>query len=126
MTSTGTRVIGLKSIAPIDLGQNSWSRVIVNATTVNDNHSALGYSVFAPGLVTADLSHSTEELAFVVSGNGRIRLEDDEVAVATHDAIFIPAGAWHTIVVDGDEDLIMVFTFPWIDYPPTERRESRR
>jgi len=126
MTLTGARVIGLEEIASIDLGNHSWSRVIVNATTVHDNHSALGYSVFAPGLVTADLSHSTEELAFVVSGSGRIRLEDDEVAVTTHDAIFIPAEVWHTIVVDGDEDLIMVFTFPWVDYPPTERREARR
>jgi quercetin dioxygenase-like cupin family protein len=125
MTSTGTRVIGLKEIAPIDLGNNSWSRVIVNAATVHENCSALGYSVFAPGLVTADLSHSTEELAFVVSGSGRIRLEDDEVAVTTHDAIFIPAGVWHTITVDGEEDLIMVFTFPWTDYPPTQRQESR-
>ncbi|HVB51398.1 MAG TPA: cupin domain-containing protein [Acidimicrobiales bacterium] len=119
-------MIGLDEIAPIDLGNHSWSRVIVNATTVHDNCSALGYSVFAPGLVTSDLSHSTEELAFVVSGSGRIRLEDDEIAVTTHDAIFIPAGAWHTIVVDGDEELVMVFTFPWSDYPPTERQESRR
>ena len=126
MTSTGTRVIGLEAITPIDLGKGSWSRVIVNEATVHDNHSALGYSVFAPGLVTADLAHSTEELAFVVSGSGRIRLENDEVAVATHDAIFIPAGVWHTIVVDGDEDLVMVFTFPWVDYPPTERREPRQ
>lgn len=126
MTSTGTRVIALEEVASIDLGNHSWSRVVVNLATVHGNHSALGYSVFAPGLVTADLSHSTEEVAFVVSGGGLIRLEDDEVAVTTHDSIFIPAGVWHTIVVDGDEDLIMVFTFPWADYPPTERRESRR
>ncbi len=126
MTSTGARVIGLEEITPIDLGNGSWSRVIVNGQSVHDNHSALGYSVFAPGLVTADLSHATEELAFVVSGRGRIRLEDDEVTVSALDAIFIPAGVWHTIVVDGDENLVMVFTFPWADYPPTERRESRR
>jgi len=40
-------------------------------------------------------------------------------------ALYTPASLWHTVVNDGDEDLVMVFSFPWPDYPPTERGESR-
>jgi quercetin dioxygenase-like cupin family protein len=38
------------------------------------------------------------------------------------DALHIPAGVWHAVVNDGDEDVVMVFGFPHPDYPPTERR----
>jgi len=125
MTGARTRAIGLEDVAPIELRHDSWSRVLVSDKTVDDNHASLGYSVFGPGLVTADLSHSVDELCFVVSGNGVIRLEDEEVAVRAHSGLYIPAKVWHTVVNEGDEDLVMVFTFPWPDYPPTERRDAR-
>lgn len=104
----------------------SWSRLLVTDHTVQGNQSTIGYSVFKAGLVAADLSHSVEELAFVVSGRGVIRLEDDQLAVRAGQALYIPARMWHTVVNDGDEDLIMVFSFPLPDYPPTERREPRQ
>ena len=45
--------------------------------TVGGNASALGYSVFKPGTSTADLSQEAlgQELAYIVSGSGVIRLE---------------------------------------------------
>ena len=38
------------------------------------------------------------------------------------DGLFIPAGVWHAVVNTGDEDVAMVFGFPFPSYPPTERR----
>jgi oxalate decarboxylase/phosphoglucose isomerase-like protein (cupin superfamily) len=38
---------------------------------------------------------------------------------------YVPAKVWHTVVNPGAEDLVMVFSFPSPDYPPTERREPR-
>jgi len=104
---------------------DSWSRLLLTERTVAGNTSTLGYSVFRPGLVTADLSHSVEELAFVVAGSGVVRLEDGQLDVRAHQALFIPAGMWHTVVNDADEDLVMVFAFPTPDYPATQRREPR-
>jgi oxalate decarboxylase/phosphoglucose isomerase-like protein (cupin superfamily) len=37
-------------------------------------------------------------------------------------ALFIPARIWHAVANTGDEDVIMVFTFRYPDYPPTARR----
>jgi putative monooxygenase len=125
VTRAKPRVIGLTEVSPIELPKGSWSRVLVNDKTIEGNQSSLGYSVFTPGMRTADLSHSVEELAYVVSGRGSIRLEDEELDVGAGQALYVPAGFWHTVVNDGDEDLVMVFSFPWPDYPPTERRESR-
>jgi L-fuculose-phosphate aldolase len=91
--------------------------------TVGGNVSALGYSVFKPGTSTADLSHAVEELAYIVSGRGVIRLETGDVPVAAGQALYVPAKVWHTVMNPGAEDLVMVFSFPSPDYPPTERRE---
>ena len=125
MTDRRTRAIPLEVVSRIDLPQDSWSAVLVSDKTVDENHASLGYSVFTPGFVSDDLSHSVDELCFVVSGRGMIRLEDGQVEVKPHDGLFMPANVWHTIVNTADEDLTMVFTFPWPDYPPTERREAR-
>lgn len=125
MSSQRTRAIPLDEVSRIELGADSWSAVLVNRASVEDNQASLGYSVFAPGFVSDDLSHSVDELCFVVSGRGTIRLEGGEVAVHPNDGLFIPAKVWHTVVNSADEDLVMVFTFPWPDYPPTERREGR-
>ena len=100
--------------------------MVLSDATVAGNSSTLGYSVFRPGLVTADLSHAVEELAFVIQGSGSLRLDSGRVAVASGQAVIIPARVWHTVVNEGDEDLVMVFSFPSPNYPPTERREARR
>jgi quercetin dioxygenase-like cupin family protein len=122
---TRAAVVSLEDVDPVDLPMGSWSRLLVTERTVAGNASTLGYSVFKPGLVSADLSHSVEELAFIVGGSGVVRLEDGELQVGAGQALYIPAGAWHTVVNEQDEDLVMVFAFPTPDYPPTERREPR-
>lgn len=119
-------IVSLDDVEPVQLPQGSWSRVLISEHTVTGNGSAMGYSVFTPGMMTADLSHAVEELAFVVSGSGSIRLEDRDLQVRAGQAMFIPAGLWHTVVNDSAEDLVMVFSFPAPDYPVTQRREPRR
>jgi mannose-6-phosphate isomerase-like protein (cupin superfamily) len=116
-------VISLTDVESVLLAGGSWSKVLVSEHTVAGNSSALGYSVFKPGTSTADLSHEVEELAYIVSGSGLIRLETGEVPVAAGQALYVPARVWHTVVNPGDEDLVMVFSFPSPGYPPTERRE---
>jgi mannose-6-phosphate isomerase-like protein (cupin superfamily) len=118
-------VIPLTDVEPVQLAGGSWSRVLVSGKTVGGNASAIGYSVFKPGTSTADLSHETEELAYIVSGRGVIRLSNKDVPVAVGQALYVPAKVWHTVVNEGDADLVMVFSFPSPDYPATERREPR-
>jgi mannose-6-phosphate isomerase-like protein (cupin superfamily) len=123
---TNVTVVTLADVPPVELAGGSWSRVLVADSTVGGNASALGYSVFKPGTSTADLSHSVEELAYIVSGSGVIQLETGDVPVAAGQALYVPAKVWHTVVNPGAEDLVMVFSFPSPDYPPTERREPAR
>ncbi|NOX23147.1 MAG: cupin domain-containing protein [Actinobacteria bacterium] len=122
---SSVRVIALEDVDPVELPRGSWSRILIGSATVDGNTSSLGYSVFTPGTETDDLSHAVEELAFVVSGNGVLRMEDEVVVLGAGSAAFIPAGLWHTVANTGDEDLVMVFTFPDHGYPATERGPAR-
>ena len=117
----GVRVVALEDIAPIELPGGSWSRVILTGDRVG-SATALGVSSFAPGTATAMLSHATEELAYVLSGSGELRLEGEVVSYRPASALFIPAGVWHAVANTGDVPVSMVFAFPHPDYPPTERR----
>jgi len=122
---SGVKVVSLDDVDPIPLPKGSWSRILVGPSTVSGNVSSLGYSVFTPGMETDDLSHAVEELAFVVAGAGELRLEDEVVALRSDSAVFIPARLWHTVANSGEEDLVMVFTFPDEGYPETERKPTR-
>jgi quercetin dioxygenase-like cupin family protein len=115
-------VVPLESAAPIELPQGSWSRMLVTEDRVGGNAASLGYSIFTPGTALAPVRHEVEEFAYVVSGAGELRLDDEAVPFRTGDALHIPAGVWHAVANTGDEDVVMVFGFPHPVYPPTERR----
>jgi quercetin dioxygenase-like cupin family protein len=114
-------VVALDDADPIELPRGSWSRMLVTSGRVEGNSSSLGYSVFTPGTVLTPVKHETEEVAYVVSGSGELRLDDSAVPFAEGDAVHIPAGVWHAVANTGDEDVVMVFGFPHPEYPPTER-----
>ncbi len=118
------RTVALEDVEPIQLPGGSWSRMVLNDKTVSGNASSLGYSVFTPGCVTAMVAHETEEVAYVLSGSGELRLDGGRVPFAAGQGLFVPAGIWHAVANTGSEDVIMVFGFPHPDYPPTERRQS--
>jgi len=122
LSPAGISVVALESVEPIELPGGSWSRMLVTGERVGENSSSIGFSVFKPGSATTSVSHETEEVAYVVSGSGRLDTDDGEVRFATGDAIHIPARTWHAVVNDSDADVVMVFGFPHPDYPPTERR----
>jgi quercetin dioxygenase-like cupin family protein len=114
--------VALDDVDRIDLPGGSWSRMLVTDASVEGNASSLGYSVFAPGSVVGPVRHETEEVAYVVSGSGELRLDDGPFAFEGGQALHIPAGIWHAVANTGAEDVVMVFGFPAPAYPPTERR----
>lgn len=118
---SGVRVVPLEDVPPIALPGGSWSRILLSGKQVSSS-SALGFSSFAARTSTAMLSHETEELAYVLTGVGELRLDDESVPYQAGSALFIPARVWHAVANTGDEPVTMVFAFPHPDYPPTRRR----
>jgi quercetin dioxygenase-like cupin family protein len=115
--------VRLEDVDPIELPGGSWSRMVLTDKTLSGNGASLGYSVFTPGCVTAMVAHETEEVAYVLSGSGELRLDGENVPFAAGQGLHVPAGVWHSVANTGDQDVVMVFGFPYPDYPPTERRD---
>ena len=115
-------VISVGQVDPIELPHGSWSRMLVTDKQIEGNRASLGYSVFTPGTELTPVKHETEEVAYVVSGRGELRLDDRAVPFAPGDALYIPPDTWHAVANTGADEVIMVFGFPHPDYPPTERR----
>jgi quercetin dioxygenase-like cupin family protein len=114
--------VRLEDVEPIELPGGSWSRMVLTDKTLSGNGASLGYSVFTPGCVTSMVAHETEEVAYVLSGSGELRLDGESVPFAAGQGLHVPAGVWHAVANTGDDDVVMVFGFPHPDYPPTERR----
>jgi mannose-6-phosphate isomerase-like protein (cupin superfamily) len=60
---------------------------------------------------THDRIHEDDELYYVISGSGKVRIEDDVYPVIDGDTIFVDAGDWHTFV-DIDEQIVVLKVFP--------------
>jgi quercetin dioxygenase-like cupin family protein len=116
------KVVPLEQVEPISLPGGSWSRMVLTEATVPEIRSSLGYSIFKPGTETASVSHEVEEVAYVLEGRGELRLEAEAVTFGPGQALFIPPHTWHAVANTGSQDVVMVFMFPYPDYPPTERR----
>jgi len=115
-------VRSLDDAEPIELPRGSWSRMLVTDGAVAGNRASLGCSLFTPCTELEPVRHETEEVAYVVSGSGELRLDGGAVPFRAGDALHIPARVWHAVANTGAEDVVMVFGFPHPAYPPTERR----
>lgn len=115
-------VVPMEDVPAIPLPNGSWSRMVLTGETVPGIASSLGYSVFTPGTATAMVSHEVEEVAWVLAGRGELRTDGGPVPFAAGQALHIPPRLWHAVANTGDEDVVMVFGFPWPGYPPTEKR----
>ena len=69
-------VIPLGDVDPIELPGGSWSRMLVTGARVPGTVSSIGASVFTPGTALPAVCHETEEVAYVVSGTGELRLDE--------------------------------------------------
>jgi quercetin dioxygenase-like cupin family protein len=115
-------VVPLDDVDETPLPNGSWSKMVLTGETASGIVSSLGYSVFRPGTELEMVSHDVEEITFVVSGHGELRTEQGAIPFGPGQAIHIPPRLWHAVVNTGDEDVVMVFGFPYPAYPPTERK----
>ena len=113
------KVLSWSEVPPIDVGNGSWSRLVITDESVGAHKAMLGISTFTPGTDTPQKVHTEEEFCYILSGRGRITIGDEYVEYGPGSFLFIPAGVPHGVANPGPEDVVMVFGFSWPTYPPT-------
>lgn len=105
----------------VDLPGGSWSLQMVTKDTVGSEKSMIGISTFKPGTRGDQMVHEEEEMCYVLSGKGKIEVDDQAVECKAGDAIYIAPGVPHGVYNPEKEDLVMVFAFSSSEYPPTSK-----
>jgi mannose-6-phosphate isomerase-like protein (cupin superfamily) len=62
--------------------------------------------VLPPGEVSTPHSHGENEVFFIVSGRGEMRVGDEHRRVGFGDTVFIDSGHEHELTNDGDESIV--------------------
>jgi quercetin dioxygenase-like cupin family protein len=74
----------------------------------------LAIARLAPGKLIETHVDPMEEIYFVASGTGEMRVDNDAKQVVPGDATWIPTGSSHSLLNNGDEELvILVVASPW-------------
>ena len=69
-------------------------------------NQSLAEATLAPGQQTERHYHAeSEELYYLLGGEGEMEVDGERSAVAPGDAILIPPGAWHQITATGSSEL---------------------
>ena len=81
-------------------------RELFGLPTGGVEHQSLAEATLAPGQATQRHYHrASEEIYFVLDGDGEMKLDGERRAVSAGDAVAIPAGAWHELRAEGDRPL---------------------
>jgi len=90
----------------------------------------MGMVILPPGRSSSAHSHEMQQEAwYVVSGQGRVRIGDEEAEVRSETVVVAPPGIAHQLTNDGPDDLKAIWLFtpagPELNYlPPAEGEEK--
>lgn len=102
------RVIRTNDLEPIVPPDGSEVRELARPPGTARNQS-LAEAIVPPGGETTEHFHRTsEEIYYFVSGEGRMRLGEEEDAVEQGDAVVIPPGTRHKLWNPGTEPLVLL------------------
>jgi mannose-6-phosphate isomerase-like protein (cupin superfamily) len=103
------QIINRNRSAPFTTKDGSTIRSLLDRTNSSAAHQSLAEATVPPGGATAPHRHpKSEEIYYILSGHGHIRLGDEGRDVAPLDAILIPPGTLHSIANTGSEPLVFL------------------
>ena len=74
----------------------------------NGAQSLAEATVASGGRTRAHRHRRSEELYYFLRGRGRLHIDGETAAVGAGDTALIPAGSWHHVINDGEEDLVFL------------------
>ncbi len=102
-------VINRQRAAIIKTPHGSEIRPLVDRTTSSVERCSLAEEVLPPGGEVGRHHHlETEEIYYILSGQGQMTVGTEARGVAAGDAVFIPCGCAHTLANTGAEPMTIL------------------
>jgi len=117
--------VEVDKVKPLCFGESYESRMILDhVITGRDNVIQMNHGTVKAGYALDGATHEEDEIYYILSGHGKLKLDDKVIDVAGNQVIFIPAGCFHALDNrDSDEDLC-ILTF-WRDWRFNDAYEER-
>jgi mannose-6-phosphate isomerase-like protein (cupin superfamily) len=88
----------LAAATPFTTRDGSTIRSLLDLSTAPVRNQSLAEATLPAGFATQRHHHKdSEEIYYVVEGEGELELDGERAAVGPGDAVLIPPGAWHEI-----------------------------
>ena len=117
--------VEVAKVKPLLFGEEYESRMILDhVITGRDNVIQINHGTVKAGYALGGGVHEEDEIYYILSGKGKLRLDEQIVDVAGGQVIFIPAGCFHALDNrESDEDMC-ILTF-WRDWRFNDAYEER-
>lgn len=117
--------VDVAKVKPLLFGEEYESRMILDhVITGRDNVIQINHGTVKAGYALGGGVHEEDEIYYILSGKGKLQLDEQIVDVAGGQVIFIPAGCFHALDNrESDEDMC-ILTF-WRDWRFNDAYEER-
>lgn len=104
--------VNLADIGGMEFPAGRRTRVLVGENApLEAERFVMGHVTLYPGGSVPPHEHAQEEVYFIVSGCGRIVVDDASSDVSAGDCIYIPSQAEHSLENTSDHDMVMMFCY---------------
>jgi len=117
--------VDVHKVKPLVFGTEYESRMILDhAITGRDNVIQMNHGTVKAGCALGGGVHEEDEIYYILSGKGKLQLDDKIVDVAADQVIFIPAGCFHALDNRESQEDMCILTF-WRDWRFNEAYTAR-
>ena len=117
--------VDVANVKPLIFGEEYESRMILDhAITGRDDVIQINHGTVKAGYALGGAAHEEDEIYYILSGKGKLQLDDKIIDVYGGQVIFIPAGCFHALDNRGSDEDLCILTF-WRDWRFNDAYETR-
>lgn len=117
--------VDVSRVKPLIFGEEYESRMILDhEITGRDGVIQMNHGTVKAGFALGGATHEEDEIYYILSGHGKLQLDDEMIDVFPNQVIFIPAGCFHALDNSGSDEDMCILTF-WKDWRFNDAYEAR-
>ncbi|MBR5453506.1 MAG: cupin domain-containing protein [Clostridia bacterium] len=117
--------VEVDKVKPLLFGDSYESRMILDhVITGRDNVIQINHGTVKAGYALGGGVHDDDEIYYILSGKGKLQLDDEIIDVFPNQVIFIPAGVYHALDNRESDTDMTILTF-WRDWTKNDAYSER-
>ena len=108
-------VVDVDRVKPLNFGTEYASRMILDEViTEREGVIQMNHGTVSPHAALGGEAHEKDEIYYILSGHGKLKLGEDIIDVKPDMVVFIPGGCFHALDNSESDEELKILTF-WKD-----------